>query len=238
MINIAICDDDPKFVQYHRHVIERCLPNAGERHIASYTNGESLYYDISEDGLHFDLILLDIEMPVYNGMHLAKAIRLFLPDVRIIFVTAHLEYAIDAFSLSIFRYVPKNQLRARLPEAVLAAVRLIRLEAGRFLTVQSPQRLLKIPLRDILYIEKEGKNVQIVTHTEKMHVRISLRQVFSKLNAREFIYISRSCIVNMIHIVQVKNSAVLLQNDSSLAISRPHLQTVKQQLNAFWGDAV
>ena len=50
----------------------------------------------------FDLILLDIEMPESTGMEIAEKIKPYLPNVKIIFITSHIEYAIDAFELSIF----------------------------------------------------------------------------------------------------------------------------------------
>lgn len=46
-------------------------------------------------------------MPGISGMEIPQQLKGFLPNVRIIFVTSHTEYAIDAFELSIFRYVPK-----------------------------------------------------------------------------------------------------------------------------------
>ena len=50
-----------------------------------------------------DVLTLDIEMPGSTGMETAEKIKPFLPNVKIIFITSHIEYAIDAFELSIFR---------------------------------------------------------------------------------------------------------------------------------------
>ena len=61
-----------------------------------------------------DVLTLDIEMPGISGMEIPQQLKGFLPNVRIIFVTSHTEYAIDAFELSIFRYVPKNNLEVKL----------------------------------------------------------------------------------------------------------------------------
>lgn len=48
-----------------------------------------------------------------------------MPDVT------GMEYAIDAFELSIFRYVPQNDLEKRLKTVVADAAKLIELEAGK-----------------------------------------------------------------------------------------------------------
>ena len=70
------------------------------------------------------MILLDIEMPGISGMEIPQQLKGFLPNVRIIFVTSHTEYAIDAFELSIFRYVPKNNLEVKLAAAVVDACKI------------------------------------------------------------------------------------------------------------------
>ena len=171
-------------------------------------------------------------------MELAEKIRPFLPNVKIIFITSHMEYAIDAFELSIFRYVPKNDLEGRLPAAIQDAIRLIELESGKTYTIQTNSRLEKIPYREIYHIAREGKNASITAVGGISKVRKSLQQVYEELGAEEFIYIDRGCIVNIIHIMQVKHGMAVLKNGESLPISRSHLQKVKEQINNYWGTHI
>ena len=132
MVKIAICDDEEKSVALHEKMVRECLQSAGIGYeVTTYTQSRNLLYDITDDAFFYDLILLDIEMPGISGMELPQKIKGFLPNVKIIFVTSHTEYAIDAFELSIFRYVPKNNLEVKLPAAVLDAARLIELESGQ-----------------------------------------------------------------------------------------------------------
>ena len=236
MLHIAICDDDSDTVQSNRKIAEDCLKKCGSAsEISAYTHSENLLYDITEDGFFFDLILLDIEMPGSTGMELAGKIKPFLPNVKIIFITSHVKYAIDAFELSIFRYVPKSDIAQRLPGAICDAIRLIELEDGKFYTIQTNSRLEKIPFKEIFFIERDGKNANISTSSGTAKVRKSLQQVYEELSAKEFIFIDRGCIVNMIHVMQVKEGMVVLKNGAALPISRSHLQEVKAQINAYWG---
>lgn len=236
MLRIAVCDDDCSAVQAHAKTAEDCLKQCesmGE--ITSYTHSDNLLYDIAEDKFFFDLILLDIEMPGNTGMELAEKIRPFLPNVKIIFITSHVEYAIDAFELSIFRYVPKDDVKRRLPAAIRDAIKLIELEDGKVYTIKTNSRLEKIPFKEILYIERDGKNASIAAASGVTKVRKSLQQVYEELASEEFIFIDRGCIVNMIHIMQVKEGTVILKNGAVLPVSRSHLQEVKAQINAYWG---
>lgn len=236
MLHIAVCDDEKAVAQKHKSIAEKCLAECGSiGKISVYTGSNNLLWDITEDGFFFDLILLDIEMPESTGMEIAKKIKPYLPNVKIIFITSHIEYAIDAFELSIFRYVPKNDTEKRLFPAIRDAVKLIELEAGKAYTIKTGSRFEKIPYKEIYYIERDGKNASITASGGVSRVRKSLGQVYEELGAEEFIYIDRGCIVNLIHIMQVKEKMAVLDNGISLPISRSHLQEVKEQINSYWG---
>lgn len=236
MIKIAICDDEEQSVALHEQIVRECLQAEGIGcEIATYTQSRNLLYDITDDGFFYDLILLDIEMPGTSGMEIPQQIKNYLPNVRIIFVTSHTEYAIDAFELSIFRYVPKNNLDVKLTAAVIDAAKLIELEDGQEYTIQTVNRMEKIPYKDIFYIQREGKNASIVSRTGTSKVRKSLQQVFEELNAPEFIFIDRGYIVNIVQVMKISDSIAVLKNGQQLPISRSHLREVKQQINQFWG---
>lgn len=236
MLRIAICDDDKAAVKNHKSIAENCLKECGSiGEIKTYTASDALLLDITEDNFFFDLLLLDIEMPGSSGMEIAEKIRPFLPHVKIIFITSHIEYAIDAFELSIFRYVPKDDIDRRLPAAIGDAVRLLSLEEGKTYTIRTNSRLEKIPYREIYYIERDGKNANITAACGTSKVRKSLQQVYAELEAEEFLFIDRGCIANMIHIMQVKDGMAVLKNGETLPISRSHLQEVKEQINRYWG---
>lgn len=239
VIKIAICDDEEKAVASHERIVRECLQSAGIGcEITTYTQSRNLLYDITDDAFFYDLILLDIEMPGIGGMEMPLKIKDFLPNIRIIFVTSHMEYAIDAFELSIFRYVPKNHLQEKLPAAVLDAAKLIALEDGREYIIQTANRMEKIPYKNIFYIQRDGKNASIVSSGGTSKVRKSLQQVFGELNAPEFLFIDRGYIVNIVQIVQISGGMAVLKNGEQLPISRSHLQEVKRQINRFWGTHI
>lgn len=236
MLHIAVCDDDISSVQNNAEIAERCLKSSGSiGQINTYTDSSNLLYDITEDNKFFDLILLDIEMPKNSGMELVEKIKPSLPNVKVIFITSHIEYAIDAFELSIFRYVPKNEIDKRLLPAIKDAVKLLELEDGRIYTIHNNNRLEKIQYKDIFYIERDGKNVCITTANGISKVRRSLQQIYEELSSEEFIFIDCGYIVNMIYIMRIKDGEAILKNGISLPISRSHLQSVKEQINNYWG---
>ncbi len=236
MVRIAICDDEKNAVNLHEDIVKNSLQACGIGYeITTYTHSRNLLCDIIDDIFFYDLILLDIEMPDVTGMELSEKIKPYLPNVKIIFITSHVEYAIDAFELSIFRYVPKNNLKVKLTAAVTDAAKLIELEAGQEYIIQTTNRLEKIPYKDIFYIQRDGKNASIVFSAGTSKVRKSLQQMFDELNTPEFIFIDRGYIVNIIQIMKISDGMAVLKNGEQLPISRSHLKEVKRQINQFWG---
>ena len=236
MLRIAICDDDKNVADSHADVVRACLSRTGiAGEVQTYVDGKNLLCDVLDDHFHYDLILLDIEMPQISGMDLARQLRPALPNVKMIFITSHVEYAIDAYELSIFRYVPKQELEKRLPGAITDALTLLSLEEGRVYTIQTNSRLERIPYRDVLYISKDGKNALITTENGTSPVRKSLQKVFDELDAEEFLFIDRGCIVNLIHVMQIRDASAVLKDGTCLPVSRSHLQDVKEKINEYWG---
>ncbi len=239
MIRIAVCDDDTDSIINNQIILKNCLSRLKAlAEIQTYSNGKMLLNDILEDNSYYDLILLDIEMPDISGMELVQAIKPALPNVKVIFITSHVKYAIDSFELSIFRYVPKNDLDKRLTYAVTDALKLIMLEDDKSYTVLTANRMEKVRYSDILYILRDGKNAALHTYHGIIKVRKSLLTVCGELESEEFIFIERGCIINLIHLTQIKNSSVYLRDGTILPISRSHLQDVKMAVNSYWGKHI
>ncbi|QBE97280.1 Transcriptional regulatory protein NatR [Blautia producta] len=239
MIRIAVCDDDTDSIINNQIILKNCLSRLKAlAEIQTYNNGKMLLNDILEDNSYYDLILLDIEMPDISGMEIVQAIKPALPNVKVIFITSHVKYAIDSFELSIFRYVPKNDLDKRLTYAVTDALKLIMLEDDKSYTVLTANRMEKVRYSDILYILRDGKNAALHTYHGIIKVRKSLLTVCGELESEEFIFIERGCIINLIHLTQIKNSSVYLRDGTILPISRSHLQDVKMAVNSYWGKHI
>lgn len=239
MIYIAICDDDEKALADLRQRIEILLKeNQVLATIFEYSQSSLLQYDINE-GKYFDLILSDIEMPDIDGMDLAAYTRQYLPEVLIIFITSHTKYAIDAFELSIFRYVPKNTLDSRLPHAVLDAIKLISSRSDRVYYINTPTRVEKIPYQKILYIEREGKNSIIkLTDGSTSSVRKSMAALIKELDSEEFAFIDRGNIVNIRYIMKIKDGSVELENGIRLLASRAKIEQIKKMVSDYWGEKI
>ena len=83
----------------------------------------------------------------YSREDIAKLLKERQPECLIIFLTAHPQYAIDAFELEIFRYIPKNELETRFEKYLNEAVSQIsKLDEQSYIIEKKG------------YIEKRGEN--------------------------------------------------------------------------------
>ena len=266
MLQIAICDDEELLLSEIRHITQDCLHKQQTFSIVSaYTDGQALLYDI-QDGRYFDLFFLDIEMPGISGMDLAGRIHELLPDALMIFVTAHYKYAVDAYELHIFRYIPKNQLTERLPHALKDAVALLEIQNTHSYIINNQNRFERLPLKEILFIEKDGKNA--VFHIRPRENRIAaapdtqpeaqmpskdlsdssqdltrrirktLSEIFEELPPEDFYFIERGFIVNLRHVAGISRTDCILTDHTRLPVSQSRLPEFKKRLNQYWRDKV
>lgn len=239
MIYIGICDDDEISANLlKKKIMEILNDNRIVANICVYSQSRLLQYDI-EEGKYFDLILSDIEMPDIDGRDLAKYIKNYLPDTLIIFITSHIKYAVDAYELSIFRYIPKNILDIKLKYAVMDALKLVMSKSDQTYIINMPSRIEKIPYQRILYLQREGKNTIItLTNGSETRVRKSLTNVVKELNSEDFVYVDRGSIVNIQYIMRVKQGFVELSDGTQILASHAKIEQIKKKISEFWGERI
>lgn len=70
--------------------------------------------NINENNYNIDIAFLDISMPLVNGMELANILKKNYPNIKIIFITAHKNYAVDAFEIKAYDYILKPFSKKRI----------------------------------------------------------------------------------------------------------------------------
>lgn len=235
MIYIAICDDNEESVLGIETVTDKFFKtHCVDCEIQIYQSSENLLYDL-QDGISYDLLLLDIEMPEVDGMDLAKVIFEKLPAAKIIFITSHLEYAITAYEFSVFRYIPKTVISEKLPPALEDYYKLYRLERNEFYTVEIKNHVEQLPYREILYILKDGKyTVFHMTGGKKQSVRKTLAQVFEEISREYFYFADRGCIVNLANVVGMDEMSILFPDNQRITISKTNIPDFKTTMLRFW----
>ena len=105
MIRIAIVEDNTEEMQLMKSYVDRCSKERGFLcTVDSYTDGDGIVEGIQAG---YDLIILDIELPLINGMDAAEEIRKMDQDATIIFVTHNPNYAIRGYKVQALDYLLK-----------------------------------------------------------------------------------------------------------------------------------
>ena len=105
MIRIALCDDSSAFLEETKFMIEhwdKCPQNIT---MELFEDGDTLI--LTHAKKPFDIILLDIVMPLLNGIETAKELREKDKNVKIVFLTSSAEFAVDSYAVKASNYLLK-----------------------------------------------------------------------------------------------------------------------------------
>ena len=174
-----------------------------------------------------DLIFLDIQMPIMNGIDFLK-MNSKLPMV--IITTAYPSYALEGFQLDVLDYLVKPVTFARFFKAVTKAKDYHQLvKASTVDTTVKPSedyffikcdyKYERIYFEEILYIQALQNYITIYTTKGKFITLLSLKSVEQHLDSKLFIRIHKSFIVSITKIDSIENNEILIQS-SRIPISR------------------
>jgi len=225
MIEVIIVDDEPAG---RRTLREYCAQETDLRVVGEYGDSESAIAAIRAQQPR--LLFLDVQMEPLNGIELARALDpAALPSI--VFVTAHDEYAVEAFELNAVDYLlkPFDQDRFR---KTLARVRprthaatagdsqaalvelLMQLERKQLLREDERPRILAefaghlhvLDAVKVEMIESDRNYISIRVGRDCFHARGTLQQAEQSLRSQPMLRISRSCIVNMNFVQEVNRT--------------------------------
>ncbi len=105
MLKLAICDDDIGFVAHALGLIDRWPQRPQDMAVSSFTDGDALLR--AHAASPFDIILLDMVMPLMDGIETAREIRATDPAVSIIYLTSSSEFAVESYTVRAYHYLLK-----------------------------------------------------------------------------------------------------------------------------------
>ncbi len=220
MIRCIAIDDEPLALGLIREYISRFEDVVL---LQGFDDGiQALRYLESED---VDLVIVDINMPDIDGLQLVE--RLPEPKPQVIFTTAHRDYAVEGFLLDAADYILKPVTFERLKTAIQKVRQRIpdrKADDAGYLMVHSEYKLIKIPFRDIEYIESLSDYVKIHLAGAPHPVLSlnSLKTLGSTLPESRFSRIHRSFIVSHAHIHSTRGKKVILKSGSELPVSQSY----------------
>jgi len=165
-----------------------------------------------------DLIILDIEMPEMNGFDFIGSLD-FPPNI--IIVSSAEEYALKAFDFNVVDYLLKPVTYGRFCKAIDKTVRYFARKEGspsgeEEIFIKKGSSLVKLKLRDIIYIEALENYVTLNTNDDKFTIHFTMKAIENQLPSGVFIRVHRSYIINKSMIQTIQENSLDLNVGGSL----------------------
>jgi len=208
-IRVLIADDEPGMRLILRKMIGRV---EGFSLIGEATNGGELM-DMYRD-LKPQVVFLDVDMPVMNGVECANRIEDEDPSCILIFATAHEEYRRDAFDVYAFDYLVKpfrvervmetlNRIRERLATlksrpALSPDGQKPKMRAQSRMMLKHRDGVTFINMADIVLVQREARATVIYTADGNSYATSdTLAETAERLDSGVFFRCHRSYIINL-----------------------------------------
>lgn len=221
---VGICDDHAEERERIYKVCEMVLEQMGCPAEIALFEGASFVLQTSKKP---DILILDIEMPGMTGIELKEVLQSEEGATYIIFVTDHEEMMTEAFGVHVLRFVEKENLGDKLPEALAQAIRMKRNNCIVHGTDSEK----------ILYIYSDGNYIRMVTEEgEQPLIRESMKQLKKGLEGCPFVEIKRGYLVNVAKIDKIKGGIISIGGEQ-LQISKRKQSEVTHAYLAYYKEA-
>ena len=229
-----VVDDEPLAID----VIENYLQRLDNIETRRCENAIDALRHLKDEA--FDLIFLDIEMPLLTGLDLLGTIKNPPP---VIITTAYRDYAVEGFEFEVLDYLVKPISFPRFMKAFERAMkykpaektsdnyRIENNEPGEteYLFLKVDRKFVKIMISDILYIESLKDYIRVTTKSTSLISYQSLTAITEKLPADKFIRIHRSFTIGIDKVNVIEGNCVEIDG-KLIPISREHRQEVLKKI--------
>jgi two-component system LytT family response regulator len=260
-MNVLLVDDEA----LARRRLRRLLSDAADVNVVAECGSGSAAIEALK-AHQVDVVFLDIQMPGVDGFVVAESLQ-GPEAPLLVFVTAHDTHAIRAFETRALDYLLKPVRTERLALALdrvreaLAARRstayarqlrsviaqldqepgptppAVASTGAERIEVRDGERVRYVAADDVAWAEADGPHVRLHTAHGVFEIRETLAHLEAALDARRFVRIHRSFIVNLGQIKELQpwfggDAVLILKNGQQLKVSRTYRAQLKQRLNA------
>lgn len=226
MYTCLIIDDEPSALEI---ITDYVAAHSQLKLLKSYSIAETARKEIEHIKKTVDVIFLDIEMPGINGIDLAKLIK--HKTRKLIFTTAHANYAIDSYELEADAFLLKPFSQLKFDQTIKKIFSLSTPaqtnKTEDFVLLKSSEqrnRFIKIKLDKIYAVEAQVHEIKVHLEQEIIFSNSSFAEALALLPPEKgFAQIHRSFIIAENQIKTLERSYVILNNDTKLNIGRKYL---------------
>jgi len=229
MINVALCDDEIDELKKSSTIVSNTMEGLNiPFKITCFSEGQDLIEHMSCSKKNFDIIFLDIYMNASQGIDIARKIREFDNECKIIFITSSKDHAIDSYEVRAIYYILKPVNEEKLSAAIKVAIEGLDKE-NKQIIITNQKGTYRIIYKDILYAESKARLVNIYLKSGEVITFYSkLEELFQRLQDERFLKSHKSFIVNMDYILKIEENSIFIGNSTKIPISSVNRAMIKE----------
>ena len=236
MIKIAFCDNEPAFLEEITHFTDVFLQdNPYEIEYCTFSNSFDMLTKI-ECGTNYDILFLNTTLTDGNGIEIAREIRKADTNIKIVFLSATTDSALEAYSVNASSYLLKPISQQNFFALLEKLFLDIEEQASNCFILKCKNGIHRIRLSKIEYCEVCKRLVTIhLSNGKILESSIRFKELEDALKSHaNFIRPHRFFIINMNYIVSITGNGIEMQSQHTLPISHGELKSVKNQFAAYF----
>lgn len=238
---VAIVDDESEILERISTLLDKYATNSELElsfEVDKYPAGDALLVNAPES---YEIIFLDINMPGTNGLSAAKRIREQNKTAVIIFCTNYAQYAINGYEVNALGYILKPVEESAFNRTLDRTFKILKTSQSRKIRIKTLHGVEVVPVSDIVYLEIQIHNLfyYVLRENDKIEdyrTRGSMQEMSDSLAELGFARCSACYLVNLRHVISVRNGEVCLHGGVTLPISRKFLRGFSDSFIKFLGQ--
>lgn len=228
-MNIGICDDEIEFIEKLNIILMMTLKKTNhEIFIKYFLNG----YDLLEEINKLDVLFLDYEMPLLNGIDILK--KNTNKTLIIIIITKYDHIVFSTFEFGIYWFIRKSHLKNDIDKCLKKLLKEFNKNSEKF-KYSSYNKSISLYFHLINYVITEKNYIKIYTDDTCYKIRETFNSISKKFNSNLFLIPSYGILINMNFIVFIDfhSSIIYLNNGKEIKISRSKKKEVKEVYGSY-----
>lgn len=227
MYQIAICDDEPTICEMVSDVVREWSQDIM---ISCFNSGEELLaaYD------SFDVIFLDIDMKGIDGIETGRQIRERDHETKIVYLTSYRDYVAGAFEVHAFQYLLKPISPVRLHQILEELFRYVKkVDKQKILDFHTNEGVVCVDAAEICYFEFTNRKIKMVTLQNVYQMTGKISSIYARTCSMGFSMPHKSFVVNLLHVKNVRNLDIFMDNGDMIPLSQKKQKEWKQELTNY-----
>lgn len=231
MYHIVICDDEREILDDILKKVRNCFEkNNTSARYTGIDDARKLMECIQAEKI--DVLFLDIDMPYYSGMDIAGYMKEQGLQTILVFITSHDALVYQTFAYRPSGFIRKTHLDQELDELVKRICDEL-LANKQELVIQKGQEILRVFLKDIIYIEAEKNYLVLRIGDEMVRIRETMANIEKELQGKGFIRCHKGYLIHSEYIEKLRNSEIVLRIGSEsivLPVGRSYEKEVRKKI--------